>query len=148
MKLPTHKADVVNVNTRKEKHGDDNVLAVDVKMIVKGAPALLDAFDSTLRTDFFGAAQGQEHIPKHPEIGSFTWDREFEDATITIGDSTYEKVTLKGFVFTCREGGVVSCTFTASWLPNADDIGPLAELIKEAVDVEFTTQFDLLEAAA
>lgn len=148
MKLPKAKANVINVNNRKEMHGEVSVLAVVVKMEVKGAPELLDAFDTRLRASFFETAQGKDHIPRFAEIEGFTWGRVFEDATIELNGVSYSKVKLKGFAFTCREGGVVAVTFTASWNPAADIVGTLAELIKEAVDVEFVTQFDMLEAAA
>lgn len=147
MKFRKRKCSVVNVNNRKETHGEEQVLAIDVKVAVSGTPKLLDDFDTGMRPCFFLTDEGKENYPRFPEITSFSWGRTFEDATIKLGEDEFKEVKLKGFVFECREGGVVEVTFTASWLPNPDDVGPLAELIKEDTNVSFTTQFDLVDEA-
>jgi hypothetical protein len=146
MKFPAMSANVTNVNTRKEKHGEDNVLAVDVKMTVKGTPQqIIDPFSLAHRKAMFQTEEGKEHLQRVVEVGSFTWDREYEDAKLNLAGEGYEEVTLKGFSFTMTEGGVVALTFTASFLPQTDDVGPLAELIKEACTVSFVTQADLVD---
>lgn len=147
MKFRKRKASVINVNNRKETHGEEQVLAIDVKVKVSGTPKLLDDFDPQLRPHFFLTEEGKENYPRFPEIKSFKWGREYKDSTITLGEDKFDQVTLKNFEFECGEGGVVEVAFTASWLPQADDVGPLAELIKEDTNVAFTTQFDLVDDA-
>jgi hypothetical protein len=147
MKFRKRKANVTNVNNRKENHGEEKVLAIDVKFCVAGTPKLLDDFDARMRECFFLTEEGKENYPRFPEITSFKWGREYEDAKIRVGEEDFDEVKLKGFEFECKEGGVVELTFTASWRPNPDDVGALAELIKEEVTVSFTTQFDLVDEA-
>jgi hypothetical protein len=149
VKFRKRKCSVISVNNRKEHHGEEKVLAIDVKMKVTGTSKLLDDFDPTLRKSFFRSDEpGQENMPRHPAIKSFDWGREFKDASIVLGENEYDEVSLGSFQFSCREGGVVDVIFTASWCPDADDVGPLAELIKEDTNVSFTTQFDLVDEAS
>lgn len=147
MKLTKRKCTVTNVNARKEKHGEDWILAVDVAISITGTPKMLDQFDTTLRPDFYLTAEGKENVPKHPEITSFQWGREFTGSDLRLGDEDYKKVTLKKFVFSPGVEGEVGLTFTASWLPHADDVGPLAELMREDTTVSFATNLDLVDEA-
>jgi hypothetical protein len=67
MKFRKRKANVVNVNNRKESHGEENVLAIDVKVKVSGTPKLLDDFDTALWGAGDGRARRYMTLMRHEE---------------------------------------------------------------------------------
>lgn len=146
MKFPAMSANVTNVNNRKENHGEEHVLAVDVKMDVKGtAQQIIDPFSPVLRKALFQDEEGKEHLLRVAECRSFTWGQEYSESVIELAGKKFEDVKLKGFLFTTSDGGVVTLSFTASFCPDPDDLGELAEHIKEACTMEFVTPIDLVE---
>lgn len=151
MKFPKCKAKIRYVKSRPQvtKDADGNeekYLAVTIKVEVKGKATMLDIFEPGLRDDFFRSEQGKDHILKHPEIGSFSWLREFTESEHTFDGMTFKGVKLNTFTFICREGGILTITYAAHFPIEEDELGPLAALqLEDSVDVAFKTQFDLVD---
>lgn len=143
MKLDQAVARVIDVNPRKENHGENLALAVDVKLEANCTREILAQFDVGLDAFLFG-----EHGPRFPEIGAVSWDREYEHASVKINkhavkDATIHKVTLLPEVGDCVKVG-----FVATFYPATDMVGKLAELIKEDVSITVEqTQADIVDQA-
>lgn len=123
-------AEVKNVNPRKERHGENLVLAVDVDLKISCTAEILDQLDLSLKNHVYG-----EHGPLFPEIGSYSWKREFENHDLKLGKSSFKEVTLRKLKFTPETGESVGVELQATWYPNAKDVGPLADLIGEQVTI-------------
>jgi hypothetical protein len=130
LKLENAVAKVASVNCRKERHGENLVLAVDVDLKISCTAEILDQLDPTLKEHVYG-----EHGPRYPEIGSYSWRREFENHELKLGKSTFKEVTLRKISFTPDAGESVALSLQATWYPNAKDVGPLADLIGERVTI-------------
>lgn len=139
---------IANVNPRAEKHGDENVLATDIKIEVTLGNACLDEFDGALRAALYREVRAGEQqdligdnafgAVRFPRIDAVKWDEEFPGYSITIesemglGDPIeLDAVTLKKFAFAPMEGGSVAITFNAVCHPDAATTGALCQLIQD-----------------
>lgn len=130
MKLSKKVATLIDVNPRKEHHGEKLALALDVKLQVHCEAKELDQFDPALRGFLFG-----EHGPRFPELGAVNWGREYERAKVQIEDHKMKDVTIRKIEFLPEPGDSVQITFLATFYPEHELIGSLAELMKLEVRV-------------
>lgn len=147
--LTEHQTKIAGVNLRAEKHGDENVPAVDVKLETTVHSSALDAFDPQLRTFLFRpAAAGEQQSLlegdnltglRVPRIKALTWDEDFPGYSLQtdVGDIDLT-VDLSKFRFEAVEGGAVRLTFNATTHPDGADVASLYELIQETVGLTLT----------
>ena len=145
---------VASVNPRAEKHGEDNVLAADIKIQANCASTVLDHFEPKLRSLLFRkpAVGEQQALPvdgnegmtgiRCPELGELSWDAELTGYTmkITRGMGLAEPllidgVDLKKFRFSPLEGGTVAISFNVVCHPDTEQMGQLCDLIQEEVEL-------------
>lgn len=151
--LENQQALVASVNPRMEKHGEDGVLACDVKVELNAAHSILDAFDGDLLKLLFRKAsvgeqqsllQGRDALTglKFPLLQPLRWDQEFTGYSLSIANGmglseplVCEGVELKKFQIEPLEGGTVKLTFNVVCHPDAEQMGQLCELIQEQVEL-------------
>lgn len=151
--LDKHEACMTNCNTRIERHGDERVLAADMKFELKASNTILDYLEPGLRADLFRKpSKGeQQEIPeiggnnlvavKHPGLEPLRLSHEFDGCEIELAGLLDHieplllvDVKLKKFVITPLEGGSVGLTFTASANVDSDEHKYLGEaLVREDV---------------
>lgn len=160
-------ARVANFNPRAEKHGDDNVLAADIKLEVNASSHVLDLFDTSLRPLLFRKPEAGEQPAlftegdgltalRLPHLAPLKWDNDYTGWTLSIDSGlgiseplVLTEVELSNFTFEATEGGTVKTTFRATCHPDADQSGLLCTLIGDDVEltlsppVEATAQTDL-----
>lgn len=147
-------AKVANFNPRAERHGDENKLAGDLKLVVCVANGVLDYFQKGLRQSLYRkAAQGEQQglieggdgltAVKFPKLGAIPWDEEYPGYDLVIAGGlglteplVISDVTLKKISFEPLEGGSLQMTFSAVFHPTKSEAGALCELIKN--DVQLT----------
>lgn len=143
MKLEQKVAKVLDVNPRKEHHGENLALAVDVKLSVNCDAEILDQLEPTgkLREFLFG-----EHGPRFPELGAVAWGREYERSTLKVNKLELKDATVKKVSLEPGAGDSVKVNFTATLYPSQETVGKLANLIQEDVTVNLEqTQIDLVD---
>lgn len=174
--LTQHDATLSNLNTRIQRHGDERVLAVDMKFSAKANNSILDSLGQGLRESLFRkAAKGEQpDLPtigeplsavRHPYLEPMKLSHEFDGYEVEIAgllDTTeplfFADVKLKKFTIAPLEGGSVELTFTASTSAESDELAALSEaLVREDVRLTLTPpskqqaeedgQQDLAEAA-
>lgn len=151
--LKNHEAKVASFNPRCEKHGQENVMAGDLKVECTGHSSLLDHFDKSLRKTLYRkpAPGEQTDLPlgddnltqrKLPRLAPLRWDEDFPGYKLHIVtglavDEVIEldDVELSSFVFEALDGGSVSITFRASFHPDGRTSGKLCQLIQETVEI-------------
>ena len=133
-----------------EKHGDENKLAIALKITTKASNAVLEHFDSYLRNSLFREVRSGEQQPligenaftavRFPRIGAVSWDEDYTGYELDLGSDLELKnplqfvdVTLKKFRFEPIEGGSVAITFNANVHPDTDEAGELCALVQEQV---------------
>lgn len=137
---------VVHVNTRLEKHGEEEVLACDVKMMCDVHNSFLDKLKPGLREALYERAPQSDIEDDHlialrfPTMSGFDWDEEIEDGVLTIHGHKKSEDVAYGADFgkvklSCMDGGSVIVTFTAQLLPTPEEVGVLAGLLGTKVKV-------------
>lgn len=142
---------VVHINVREEKHGEEAVLAVDVKVQADVSNDFLDQLSPGLRAALYrkeGEEPGENtdleagHLAvlRFPQIMPFEWKDEMVDAKVVIhGHSKADNIDLSGDVNQVRlapkEGGTVELTYRVQVLPTPEDSGRLAAVLGKKAKV-------------
>lgn len=145
---------LVNVNLRKERHGDEKVLAVDLKFEAKMHNSVLLKFSETLRDDWYmkdpGAQEdliNPDHLPKlkHPEAhaNANKWALEMRNVRFSVyedgtndEDIIFTGCKASNFTLQGQEGGTVVVGFRVqAAAPTKEEVAELAFLIDEILKV-------------
>lgn len=146
------RAFVSSVNMRAEKHGEENVLASDIKLEVKLSNTVLNEFDKGLMAALYREVRKGEQqeligdnkfvAVRFPLLDGFRREEEFTGYRLSIGSELglseeleLSDITLKKFAFDPMEGGTVAVTFNAVAHPTSDEAGELCALIQETVSL-------------
>ncbi len=148
---------VLSFNPRAEKHGDENVLAGDLKLETVCHSSALNHFDPSWRKFLYRKPAVGEQTEmvfekgdeltqrRNPKLSPFKLDEDFPgyaveivsglalDETLKLGD-----VELSKFTFEALDGGSVRITFSASFHPDGRTSGKLCQLIQESVEMSLT----------
>lgn len=151
--LKKQKGTITHLNVRSEKHGEDDVLAVDVKIQADVSNEFLDELAPGLRAAIFapeGAKVGEtadieeKHLGslRFPQLLPLKWKAGVIAGQFVLhrpknagGDLEFE-ADVKEAWLSCKEGGTVELVFSASILPTAEQSGELTGLLNE--DVRFS----------
>lgn len=149
--LKKQKGKVAHLNVREEKHGEDPVLAVDVKIKADVANKFLDELSPGLRAALFAREGGQpgettdmdeDHLTvlRFPQLAPLKWDVSVVGGKFTLhgskkADDLEFECHVKEATLACKEGGTVELTFSAAILPTPDESGKLAAFLGKDVRV-------------
>lgn len=144
-KLEKHEASIANLNQRIERHGEDRMLAVDLKLTTSVSNQTLDELASGLREALFrkpGSGE-QQQLPTIGEELTAVRFTNLEPLKLAHEFAGYElqidglleagepivlvDVKLKKFVVEPKEGGSVALSFTAQAVVDNDDIALLSD---------------------
>jgi hypothetical protein len=145
-------ATLQHINIRDEKHGEENVLAVDLKFSADFDGDILAEFGSALRHSMYEkdtagdlADQGSDTPTKlrfpqmaqplkfcHEIIGASV------DVAYGIGSVTLDTVDVNGFKVECHNGGTVGVTWRIQAKPSAEQLGKLSMLLGGPVEISIT----------
>lgn len=142
------KGKIAHLNVREEKHGEESVLAVDIKIKADVANSFLDQLSPGLRPALFtgGAVQADieaDHMTvlRFPQLAPQKWAVAMIDGEITLHvakkteDLAFE-CDVKEATLSCKEGGTVELTFSAAILPEPDEVSQISSLLGR--DVKFS----------
>jgi len=150
---------VKHINNRIEKHSDDKVLGVDLRLVVRLSNNELAQFSPTLKASFYhkdDSVQGDvvtdaNHLPnlKNPQIGPIKWEGDWEHRRLAIhhgtraqddivlGDAKVSKVVLD-----LQEGGTVFVTFRVQCHPDEKQAAKLLTLLDQEVHMSLSVDDD------
>lgn len=145
---------LAHLNTRTEKHGDEDIGAIDLKIKCRAANTILDLFDPRLRSTLFqragGGQQADMHSPEHlpqrvfPHIPAVNWDDKLEGYAAVIGTGlglvsvTLGQVKVHKFKFEPVDGGTVDLTYTVSCNPSAEQVAAVYPLNGQGIILTLT----------
>ena len=154
---------VAHINFRGEKHGEETVPAVDIKLTLKTGNDVLSLFDGALKSSLYwkavapaaGDPQGEldgvepvSDLPnlRFPLLGPLRWEKEWTGFTTVLdiglgGKSALhlEDCKIGNFVLTPLEGGTVDLSWRVQVSKLSEKVmGKLATLIGHDVDVTMT----------
>lgn len=141
MKLDGKVATVTAVNPRKERHGENLVLAIDVDLDVSCDATVLEQFDPSLEGFVFS-----EHGPRYPEIKALAWGRVYEKQALVMDGENFNGVTLRKIQLKPDAGKSVKVHVQATFYPEPEQVGWLSEQLQEQVVISTEPmQVDLVD---
>lgn len=130
--------EIQNVNPRTEKHGDDDVLAIDIKcQATVDASELIQLFGFNVSPDDFKSLFWNESgHPKFAAEHAIKFDRKLENIEVKISESFIEKpkdVLFEYDTANLNEGHTFKTTFTVQCQVTEKQAGKLCGLLKDTV---------------
>lgn len=142
---------LIHINIRTEKHGDQDVTAIDMDFRYTSSNHSLAMLSPTLKSSLYmkDESNGEvepdaDHLTviKNPKMGPIKWDEKYETARfiVHIGASGKEDVifgdcTVSKFVVDPKEGGTVVYGYQVKATPSDKDIAKIAGLLNQEVYV-------------
>lgn len=148
--LSKHTSTIAHLNIRTEKHGEEEVLAADVKVTADVTNDFLSYLAPTLKWSLYSKPEGgqgeliqdESHMPhlRYPFLPEIRWTDKMARAVFIIhgkkkSDDLQFEAGIDKLALECKEGGTVSISFRASVLPLAEQTGQLAALLGSEVKV-------------
>lgn len=142
--LSKHGSKIAHLNVRTEKHGEEDVLAVDVTVASDVTNDFLSYLNPTLKWSLYAKPdsgqgdliQDDAHLPRlrYAELSELRWVGTMPKAAFIIhGKKKSDDLALEGdvgkLVLTCKEGGTVSIAFKVAVLPTPEQLGALSALL-------------------
>ena len=144
---------IAHVNLREERHGEDPVLACDVKVTADVPNTFLSQLSPTLKASLYQAeGEGADaqaplledgtHLPvlRYPQLGSLKWDVKMMGAAVVLhGAKKADDVVLGCEVNELRmvpkEGGTVEITFRCQFIPEPEQVAAVGAMRGRQVKV-------------
>lgn len=150
---------LTNINPRMEKHGAEDVPAVDINFILDAPNDVLSYFDGALLNALYTvhedtAAQEEidgidpvSHLPnlRFPKMAPIKWDWKGSGYTLVVdyglgakSNLELENVEVGKVLIDCKEGGTVELKFQCQCVAGLTEriIGKLALMIGQEVSIE------------
>ena len=149
LKLIKQAAKIVHLNVREELHGEDQVLAMDVRLSCDLPNTFLDTLAPGLRLALYDkAAQGDldaEHlsVARFPLLAPIDWEGQMAGARLVIhvgkkSDDMEFDAKINKLRLAPKDGGTVTVWFRAQLLPDPPQVGLLSEYLGHKVKVSVT----------
>ena len=152
---------LANLNLRAEIHGDETVLAADLKIELKGGNDILNILEPGLmealyrakeeadsgQGDMLAGQPGYMPVIRFPLLGQpVKWEKEFAGYTFRMhygiddtSDIILRTCSVDNFKFDCQDGGTVVTTFRVIAHPDSDhEIGLLGKNIQQQITLSLT----------
>lgn len=141
-----------HVNGRHEKHGEDDVLACDLKFKGDFDGGILAEFHPTLRSMMFMKSAGGDLADQGSDtptalrfpnlVQPIKFTDEIVGATVTldygIKPLVFDTANVNEFKVECNEGGTVTVTFRVQVRPTEEQLAKLFALLDTSVPVTIT----------
>lgn len=143
---------IAHAKHRIEKHGDEDVTAVDIKLVYRASNDVLACFSPTLKSSLYyldESVQGQViseagYLPnvKNPKIEPLKWKDKYEHMIFRIhngvrpaDDMIFVDAKASKFVIHPMEGGTVTVEFMVQALLGDNSMDKLIHLEKSEVHI-------------
>jgi len=147
---------IAHVNLRTERHGDEEVGAVDVNMEAAMPNGVLSKFSPTLRDCIYTYDEGstrdmvddsfKPHL-MNPQMGEIKWDFKIARAKFEVHDDNdlgyfaFCDVKAGKFSFACKEGGTVHVKFQVQISkPTPEEVAMFYQLQAHTVKISLEQQ--------
>lgn len=129
LKLEELDASITNVNLRREKHGDDRVVAVDLSIVLEVSPEVLDQLAMNGDEAFEKILYSENGNLKQSTLDQLAFSSEFEKHIVVINNSLDEKhakefddAKLCKFKATPKNGHIIDLSFQIQLHPSDDQV--------------------------
>ena len=135
-----------NVNLRKELHGDERILAVDLKLSFKSQPRELGYFFEDAMAEFLWRMEEKVLSVRNIFLQPLEFDVTLDNCTLKVGEFLFSGCTVKKFCIESLNGGRIKLDCQAIIHPDSNmekEMHKLAQLIQEEVQVTIQGAPDL-----
>lgn len=123
-------AAVTNINLRREKHGDDRVIAVDLNVTVEVSPKVLDQLSANTEESFEKILYSDNGNLKQSTLDKLEFNTEFENHVVKLNSRAleddyakeFDDAKLVKFKAIPKNGHIISLTFQIQLHPSEDQI--------------------------
>lgn len=142
---------ITHINVGQEKHGNQDVNAMDIDLRYTTGNQVLAMFSPTLKSTLFEKDDSNGEIDpdenhltalKHPKMGPIKWDETYENASATVhigasgkADITFGDCKVRKFVIEPKQGGTVVVSYQVRCHPTDEQIGKIAGKLNQEVFV-------------
>ncbi|WP_109477662.1 hypothetical protein [Paraburkholderia sp. C35] len=143
---------ISHINVGQEKHGNQDVNAMDIDLRYTTSNQVLAMFAPTLKSTLFEKEDSPqqevnpdaEHmtVVRHPKMGPIKWDDTYENASVTVhigasgkADITFGDCKVRKFVIEPKQGGTVVVSYQVRCHPSDEQIGKIAGKLNQEVFV-------------
>ncbi len=141
-------ATIKHLNVRKEGPEDEKIIAVDVKMEVRGLDyRLCDYFDDAL-AQFLWRGDTEAMIVRNAYLDPVKYIHTITSASAEIGSLNFIGCEVDKFAIQPRDGGVINLVCSVTAYPNADEVALLAKYVQEDCRVDIEGPPDLFSTPA
>ncbi|CAG9173216.1 hypothetical protein CURE108131_20830 [Cupriavidus respiraculi] len=165
LELDTELVKINHINTRNEKHGDDNVLGVDLKLQARLSNDVLSLFAPSLKFSLYHKDESVQgdlvtdagYVPnlKFPSLGVLKWDGDWEHQRLAIhngvraaDDIVLSDARINKLQFDLQEGGTVFVNFRVQAHPDEKTTARLLSLLGQEVHMSLTAEEPAQQEAA
>ncbi len=163
LELENQMVKILHVNARNERHGDEQVLAVDLRLQARMSNDALAMFSPTMKSSFYhkdDSVQGDlvkdaGYLPnlKNPKLGPVKWDGSWEHQLLRVlhkvrkeDDIVLDDCRVNKMAFDMQEGGTVFFNFRVQAHPNETDTARLLQLLGQEVHMSLAVDEDAQES--
>jgi hypothetical protein len=140
-------ATIKHLNVRKEGPDDEKILAVDIKLEVKGVDRrLCGYFDDALEA-FLWRGDTDALIARNAFLEPVRYLHTITSATATIADQTFLGCDVGKFSITPRDGGVMDLIMSVTAYPSSDEVAALAKRVQDDTRITVEGPPDLFAPA-
>jgi len=142
-----------NVNLRREKHGDDRVVAIDVNFVLEVSPAILDQLSANTEEKFEKILYSENGNLKQSTLDGMNFNTEFDNHVVILNSSIdenyakeFDDAKLCKFKASPRNGHIIDLSFQVQLHPSEEQIHWLTDgYVRElwTIEVKGSKQMDL-----
>jgi hypothetical protein len=122
-------ATIKNLNVRKENHGEEKVLAVDLKLEFQSLRSeYCDFFDPAAEAFLW---RGEDDEVRNTFLAPIVYDVDVDNCVVKIGKQKFGGCIVKRFALEPRNGGVMNLGCHVIIHPGDTDVSKLAPLVQE-----------------
>lgn len=146
MQLDKHEASITNVNVRREKHGKEGKLGLDISLAMQTGNGTLDLLQAGLKEALYKRADAGQQMDiiegadglvalKFPHLEPIKLDLEYSGFEViihgnldaTAGETLLIDVKLKDFTIKPIEGGSAQITFKAQLQADLEELSEVVD---------------------
>ena len=139
-------ANIKHLNVRKEGPDDEKILAVDIKLEIKGIDRRLCAYFDDALEGFLWRGNSNALIVRNAFMAPAAYSNCISDCRVEIGLGIYHGCDVKKFAIQPHDGGVITLICAVTLQPTASEVSDLAKLVQDDADVVIEGPPDLFAA--
>ena len=129
------RANIKHLNVRKEGPDDEKILAVDIKLEIKGIDRRLCAYFDGALEGFLWRGNTNALIVRNAFMTPVAYSNCISDCRVEIGTGIYHGCDVKKFAIQPHDSGVITLTCAVTLQPTASEVSDLAKLVQDDADV-------------